>query len=76
MAQWTMCLTLDASHTALLEEVSHMIEDICGIPWYRPFKKRRAKQDMNLAYRLMEAFGTYAKDQDQAFEPPDLQPVA
>lgn len=76
MAQWTMVLTLEGCHEALLEEVAHMIEDICDIPWYRPWKKRQARRDMNLAYRLMESFKVHADYQDQAYEPLPLSPVA
>lgn len=74
MAQWTMCLTLEESYQAIMGEVGRMIEDICAVAWWRPFKKRRLVREMNLAWRLMEAFQQHATEQDALHEALDSLP--
>lgn len=65
LLDWATVTALLESHHAIMDEVSHMIEDICEVPRWRPFKKRRLRREMNLAYRLMEAFKTASHENDR-----------
>lgn len=63
LVEFAVEVALREGHMAILEEVSHIIEDICEVPWWRPIKKWRLKQEMNLGWRLMEAFRAQADAQ-------------
>lgn len=56
LVHWGVKVGLDGASEAVLDEVHRLIEDICLCPWWKPFRKRRLRRDVDLSYRLASAF--------------------